>query len=67
MESCCLFSGDNTRFFHHIFLYFWYLFPDFYCLQYLIFFIYIYIRGEYDKFLDVFRMGNFIDSTHMKL
>ena len=26
-----------------------------------------YIRGEYDKFPDFFRMGTFIDSTHMKL
>ena len=23
--------------------------------------------GEYDKFPDFFRMGTFIDSTHMKL
>ena len=26
-----------------------------------------YIRGAYDKFPDFFRMGTFIDSTHMKL
>ena len=26
-----------------------------------------YIRGTYDKFPDFFRMGTFIDSTHMKL
>ena len=25
------------------------------------------IRGAYDKFLDFFRMGTFIGSTHMKL
>ena len=25
------------------------------------------IRSEYDKFPDFFRMGTFIDSTHMKL
>ena len=25
------------------------------------------IRGAYDKFPDIFRMGTFIDSTHMKL
>ena len=25
------------------------------------------IRGAYDKFPDFFRMGTFIDSTHMKL
>ena len=25
------------------------------------------IRGGYDKFPDFFRMGTFIDSTHMKL
>ena len=25
------------------------------------------LRGAYDKFPDVFRMGTFIDSTHMKL
>ena len=25
------------------------------------------IQGAYDKFLDFFRMGTFIDSTHMKL
>ena len=39
-------------------------------------FIYFYIiwriyelilRGAYDKFLDFFCMGTFIDSTHMKL
>ena len=27
----------------------------------------VYVRGAYDKFPDVFRMGTFIDSTHMKL
>ena len=26
-----------------------------------------YIRGAYDKFPDLFYMGTFIDSTHMKL
>ena len=26
-----------------------------------------YIRGAYDKFSDFFRMGTFIDSTHMEL
>ena len=26
-----------------------------------------YLRGAYDKFPDFFRMGTFIDSTHMKL
>ena len=25
------------------------------------------IRGAYDKFQDFFRVGTFIDSTHMKL
>ena len=30
-------------------------------------YIYIYIRGAYDKFPDFFGMGTFIDSTHMKL
>ena len=25
------------------------------------------VRGVYDKFPDFFRMGTFIDSTHMKL
>ena len=30
-------------------------------------YIYIYIRGSLDKFPDFFRMGTFIDSTHMKL
>ena len=29
--------------------------------------IYIYIRGACDKFPDFFRMGTFIDSTHMIL
>ena len=29
--------------------------------------LYLYIRGAYDKFPDFFRMGTFIDSTHMKL
>ena len=24
------------------------------------------VRGEYDKFPDFFRIGTFIDSTHMK-
>ena len=28
---------------------------------------YCYIRGEYDKFPDFFRMGTFIDSTHMNI
>ena len=27
----------------------------------------IYIRGSLNKFPDVFRMGTFIDSTHLKL
>ena len=27
----------------------------------------IYIRGAYDKFPEFFRIGIFIDSTHMKL
>ena len=27
----------------------------------------VYIRGAYDKFSDFFRIGTFIDSTHMKL
>ena len=26
-----------------------------------------YLRGAYDKFPDFFRMGTFIDNTHMKL
>ena len=26
-----------------------------------------YIRGSFDKFPDFFRMGTFIDSTHMQL
>ena len=25
-----------------------------------------YVRGAYDKFQDFFRLGTFIDSTHMK-
>ena len=29
--------------------------------------MYMYIGGAYDKFPDFFRMGTFIDSTHMKL
>ena len=34
---------------------------------YIYIYKYIYIRGVYDKFPDVFRMGTFIDRTHMKL
>ena len=30
-------------------------------------YIYIYIYGSLNKFPDFFRMGTFIDSTHMKL
>ena len=30
-------------------------------------YIYIHIQGAYDKFPDFFRMGTFIDTTHMKL
>ena len=30
-------------------------------------YIYIYIRGSLNKFPDFFRIGAFIDSTHMKL
>ena len=30
-------------------------------------YIYIYTRGSLNKFPDFFRMGTFIDSTHMKL
>ena len=32
-----------------------------------IIYIYIYIRGSLNKVQDFFRMGTFIDSTHMKL
>ena len=38
-----------------------------YIYVYVYIYIYIYIRGSLDKFPDVFRMGTFIDSTHMKL
>ena len=34
---------------------------------YIYIYIYIYIRGSLNKFLEFFRMGTFIDSTHMKL
>ena len=27
----------------------------------------IYLRGAYGKFPDIFQIGTFIDSTHMKL
>ena len=30
-------------------------------------YIYIYMQGAHKKFPDVFRMGTFIDSIHMKL
>ena len=30
-------------------------------------YIYIYLQGSLNKFPDFFRMGSFIDSTHMKL
>ena len=36
------------------------------CLE-ITYLIYMYIRGAYDKFPDFFRMGTFIDSTHMIL
>ena len=29
--------------------------------------MHMYIRGEYDKFPDFFRMGTFIDCTHIKI
>ena len=35
--------------------------------MYMCVYIYIYIRGSFNKFPDFFRMGTFIDSTHMKL
>ena len=31
------------------------------------FILYIYIQGAHNKFPDFFRIGTFIDSTHMKL
>ena len=34
---------------------------------YIYIYIYIYIQGSLTKFPDFFRMGTFIDSTHMKL
>ena len=37
------------------------------CWLYIYIYIYIYIRGSLNKFPDFFRMGTFIDSTHMKL
>ena len=39
---------------------------SFFCAQFNGF-MYFYLRGAYDKFPDFFRMGTFIDSTHMKL
>ena len=41
------------------------LFPK--TVNYLIWNSYLKLRGAYDKFPDFFRMGTFIDSTHMKL
>ena len=38
-----------------------------YFFRTLYIYIYIYIRGAYDKFPDFFRMGTFIESTHVKL
>ena len=35
--------------------------------KYTCIFIHIYIQGTYDKFPDFYRMGTFIESTHMKL
>ena len=29
--------------------------------------MFMYVRGDYDKFPDLSRMGTLIDSTHMKL
>ena len=29
--------------------------------------VYSYLQGAYNKFQEFFRMGTFIDSTHMKL
>ena len=39
------------------------------CLDLFIYRIYekFFIREAYDKFTDFFRLGTFIDSTHMKL
>ena len=45
-----------------------FILPDIFSLFTSIYiYIYIYIRGACDKFPDFFRMGTFIDSTHMKL
>ena len=38
-----------------------------YVYKYVHIYIYIYIRGSLNKFPDFFRMGTFIDSTHLKL
>ena len=35
--------------------------------RYYIYGVYEYVRGSLNKFPDFFRMGTFIDSTHMKL
>ena len=40
------------------------------CLTIIVFnhiFIHSYIHGSLNKFPEIFRMGTFIDSTHMKL
>ena len=36
-------------------------------IVYIYIYIYIYIRGSFNNFPDFFRMGTFIDSTHIKL
>ena len=54
----------------HIYIYNTYIRYTFICYMnmpiYIYIYIYIYIRGSLNKFPDFFRMGTFIDSTHMK-
>ena len=58
----------------HIYIY-TYIYMRIYMYIYVCVYIYIYIyicicvyiRGSLNKFPDFFRMGTFIDSTHMKL
>ena len=38
-----------------------------FCIFFFLFLAYIYIRGSLNMFPDFFRMGTFIDCTHMKL
>ena len=52
---------------YSIYEYIMYIMSEYTFIVVIYIYIYIYTRRSYNKFPDFFRMGTFIESTHMKL